>query len=216
MKENKKSVQTNGKTICYTHIETAANTICFMFSGAGYNYDKPLFYYATMLMLQHKIDVVQIHYSYDEQLIKKPLQEILDTMMDDITPVISDVLQNGQYNETIFLGKSLGTIPIAELLKRQELVKSKLLILTPLLKFDFVFDAIARSKQQGLLVIGDKDPHFHSARIEKLRDSNLRIEVVENAHHSLDIGAYDTKHSLIVLARVMEKMQEAIKDNIVK
>ena len=41
-----------------------------MFSGPGYNYDKPLFYYTTMLMLENKIDVVHIHYSYDGQLME--------------------------------------------------------------------------------------------------------------------------------------------------
>lgn len=57
-----------------------------MFSGSGYNYDKPLFYYATMTMLQHKWDVVHIHYAYDQQLLKSTLEEISKVMMEDIQP----------------------------------------------------------------------------------------------------------------------------------
>ena len=91
-----------------------------MFSGSGYNYDKPLFYYATMLMLEHKIDVVHIHYSYDEQVMNKPMEEVTKVMMDDINPVINEVLKDEQYNETMFLGKSLGTIPIANDLMRRD------------------------------------------------------------------------------------------------
>ncbi len=75
-----------------------------MFSGSGYNYDKPLFYYATMLMLEHKIDVVHIHYSYDEQVMNKPIEELTKVMMDDINPVINEVLKNEQYSKSMFLG----------------------------------------------------------------------------------------------------------------
>jgi hypothetical protein len=209
---NNKSIQTNNKALSYTHIETGSKTICFMFSGSGYNYDKPLFYYATMTMLQNKIDIVHIHYSYGEQLLKKPLEEISETMMDDINPVILDVLKNVQYNETIFLGKSLGTIPMAnDLMKRNEFLKSKMILLTPLLKFDLIFESILNSEHQGLLIIGDKDPHFNSNQIEKLSNSNLKIEVVQNANHHLDIGEFETTNSILTLSRVMEELQEAIK-----
>ena len=33
-------------------------------------------------------------------------------MMDDINPVMKEVLKAEQYNDTIFLGKSLGTIQL--------------------------------------------------------------------------------------------------------
>ena len=84
------------------------------------------FYYATMLMLEHKIDVVHIHYSYDEQVMNKPMEEVTKIMMDDINPVMKEVLKAEQYNDTIFLGKSLGTIPIAnDLMKREEFYSRK-------------------------------------------------------------------------------------------
>lgn len=211
MRVNKKNLQTEGKTISYTHIETGSKTICFMFSGSGYNYDKPLFYYATMTMLQNKIDIVHIHYSYGEQLLKKPLDEISKVMMDDINPVILDVLKNGQYIETIFLGKSLGTIPIANnLMKRDEFLKATMILLTPLIKYHLVFDAILNSQHQGLLIIGDNDPHYNANQIEQLNKSNLQIEVIQYANHSLDIGEFETTNSLFALSRVMEKLQEAI------
>lgn len=102
MKVNKKNIHTNDKTINYTHFEIGSKTICFMFSGSGYNYDKPLFYYATMTMIQNRIDIVHVHYSYGEHLLKTALDEISKTMVDDINPVILDVLKNGKYDETFF------------------------------------------------------------------------------------------------------------------
>jgi hypothetical protein len=113
-----------------------------------------------MVMLQNKIDIVHIHYSYDEQIMKKTIEEITKIMMDDINPVILEVLKNGQYNDTIFLGKSLGTIPI-----------------------------------------------------DRLSNSNLKIDVVQNANHSLDIGEFEATNSILVLSKIMERLQETISSN---
>ncbi|WP_391123143.1 alpha/beta hydrolase [Psychrobacillus sp. L3] len=212
MKVNKKNIHMNDKIINYTQFEIGSKTICFMFSGSGYNYDKPLFYYATMTMIQNRIDIVHVHYSYGEHLLKTTLEEISKTMLDDINPVILDVLKNGQYDETIFLGKSLGTIPIAnDLMKRIEFSNSKMIVLTPLLKFDSIFESILNSEHQGLLVIGNKDPHFNSNQMEQLSNSKLKIEVVQNANHSLDIEESDTTNSILALSRVVEKLQETLK-----
>lgn len=179
-----------------------------MFSGSGYNYDKPLFYYATMTMLQNNIDVIHIHYSYEKQLFNKPLEEIIKIMMEDINPVIFEVLKNDQYNKTIFLGKSLGTIPITiDIMRRNEFINSKMILLTPLLKFDSIFDSILKSQHQGLLVIGNQDPHYNSNQIDQLNESNLMIEVVQNANHSLDVDYFETTRSILALAKVMEKLK---------
>ena len=214
MKVNKKNILTNDHTISYTHIETGSKTICFMFSGSGYNYDKPLFYYATMTMLQNKMDIVQVHYSYGEHFLKKPLEEITKVMMDDINPVLFDVLKNGDYSERLFLGKSLGTIPIInDLLTRNEFLNSKMILLTPLLQFESIFDSLLNSGHQGLLIIGDKDPHYNPNQMDQLSSSNLKIEIVPNANHHLDIGEYETTHSVLALSRIMEKLKETIQAN---
>ncbi|MED0982200.1 alpha/beta hydrolase [Bacillus paramycoides] len=214
MKGTKKEIHINDKVMRYTHIEKGSKTICFMFSGSGYNYDKPLFYYATMLMLQNKIDVVHIHYSYDEQLMKKPMEEITKIMMDDINPVINEILNNGQYNNSLFLGKSLGTIPIAnDLMKREEYLQSKMILLTPLLTYHSIFEPILNSHHEGLLVIGDKDHQYNARQIDQLEQSNLKIEVVKNANHSLNVGEFETENSISALSRVIEKLKGIVREN---
>lgn len=214
MKGNKKEIQTNDKVIRYTHIERGFKTICFMFSGSGYNYDKPLFYYATMAMLQNKIDIVQIHYSYNEQPTKNNIEKITKIMMDDINPVIFDVLKSGQYNNSIFLGKSLGTIPIAnDLMKREEFLKSKMILFTPLINFDSIFDSILNSHHQGLFVIGDKDHYYNANQIDQLSKANLKVAVIQNANHSLNVGELETTNSILALSRIMEKLQETVRTN---
>ncbi|NUC17900.1 alpha/beta hydrolase [Bacillus mycoides] len=214
MKGTKKEIHIDDKVIRYTHIEKGSNTICFMFSGSGYNYDKPLFYYATMLMLENKIDVVHIHYSHDGQLMEKPMEEVTKVMMDDINPIINEVLRNGQYNDSMFLGKSLGTIPIAnDLMKREEYLQSKMILLTPLLTFDSIFDSILHSHHDGLLVIGDKDHQYNASQMERLEQSNLKIEIVKNANHSLNVGEFETENSIVVIAKVIEQLKEVVRTN---
>lgn len=214
VKGTKKEVHINDKVIYYTHIEQGSSTVCFMFSGSGYNYDKPLFYYATMLMLEHKIDVVHIHYSYDGQLMNKPMEEVTKVMMDDINPVINEVLKDEQYNETMFLGKSLGTIPIAnDLMKREEFAQSKMILLTPLLTFDTIFDSILHSRHEGFLVIGDKDYQYNADQIDQLYKTNLQIEVVKNANHSVNVGGYETENSIEAIAKIIGKLKEVVRTN---
>ncbi|PET29808.1 alpha/beta hydrolase [Bacillus cereus] len=214
MKGTKKEVHINDKVIRYTHIEKGSSTVCFMFSGSGYNYDKPLFYYATMLMLEHKIDVVHIHYSYNGQLMNKPMEEVTKVMMDDINPVINEVLKDEQYNETMFLGKSLGTIPIAnDLMKREEFAQSKMILLTPLLTFDTIFDFILHSRHEGFLVIGDKDHQYNADQIDQLYKTNLQIEVVKNANHSVNVWGYETENSIEAIAKIIGKLKEVVRTN---
>ncbi|KXY47306.1 hypothetical protein [Bacillus mycoides] len=214
MKGTKKEIHIDDKVIRYTHIEKGSNTVCFMFSGSGYNYDKPLFYYATMLMLENKIDVVHIHYSYDGQLMEKPMEEITKIMMDDINPIMNEVTQNEQYNYTMFLGKSLGTIPIAnDLMKREEFLRSKMILLTPLLTFDSIFDSILHSHHEGLLVIGDKDHQYNANQINQLHKTNLQIEVVKNANHSVNVGEFETENSIEAIAKIIEKLKEVVRKN---
>lgn len=214
VKGTKKEVHINDKLIRYTHIEKGSSTVCFMFSGSGYNYDKPLFYYATMLMLEHKIYVVHIHYSYDEQVMNKSMEEITKVMMDDINPIMKEVLKGKQYNDTMFLGKSLGTIPIAnDLMKREEFLQSKMILLTPLLTFDSIFEAILHSHHEGILVIGDKDHQYNADQIDQLNKTNLTIDVVKNANHSVNVGEYETENSIEAIANIIEKLKEVIRTN---
>lgn len=211
MKGTKKEVHINDKVIRYTHIEKGSSTVCFMFSGSGYNYDKPLFYYATMLMLEHKIDAVHIHYSYDEQVMNKPIEELTKVMMDDIYPIMNEVLKGEQYNETLFLGKSLGTIPIAnDVMKREEFLQSKMILLTPLLTFESIFDSILHSQHEGLLVIGDKDHQYNADQVKQLYKTNLTIDVIKNANHSVNVGGYETGNSIEAIANIMRKLKETI------
>lgn len=203
--ERKTSFTQANKEVQYTHIKNGSEVICFMFSGAGYTYDKPLFYYSTMLMLENKIDVVQIHYSYNESERNLPINEFANMMVEDVTLVIKDVLDKDEYIETIFLGKSLGTIPIiVNISKDNKYQNSKIVLLTPLLKFDLFYEGLLEISNKTFFVIGEDDSHYINDRIGKLEEkTNLVIKKIKNSNHSLEVEPFNTFVSIKNLSEIM-------------
>ncbi|MGG0847138.1 alpha/beta hydrolase [Peribacillus simplex] len=213
MKVNQGKINSNEKEITYTHIENGSPAVCFMFSGAGYTYEKPLFYYSTMIMLQTQYDVVHIHYSYDQDIFKHPLVDITKVIVNDINPVITEVLQNHEYQETVFLGKSLGTIPIINgIMKSEQFMNSKMILLTPLLKFDSIFEGLLSSHHSVHIIIGEKDHHYIPGKIQMIETkTNISMDKVPYANHSLDSEPLNTSRSITMLEGVMKRMEEFLK-----
>ncbi|MED3997969.1 alpha/beta hydrolase [Peribacillus frigoritolerans] len=210
MKVNLRTILIDKKEIQYTHIENGSPVVCFMFSGAGYTYEKPLFYYSTMTMLQNQYDVVHIHYSYEQNILKLPLEDITKIMANDVNPIITEVLKNHQYQETMFLGKSLGTIPIINgLMKSDMYMNSKMVLLTPLLKLDSIFESLLNSNHSALIVIGEKDTHYIPSRNEEIQNkTNIKIQKVPYANHALDIEPFNTVMSITALEVVMKRLNQ--------
>lgn len=164
-------------------------------------------------MFENNIDVVQVHYSYEQELFEQLFEDIKNFIMNDIDPVINNVLNNFHYNETIFLVKSLGTIPVvSEIMKREAFNKSKMILLTPLLKLESIYEEILNSNHEGLLVIGDKDPHYNPEQVEQIaQHTSFNIEVIHGANHSLDDVEYDTLTSISSLTKLMKTLNVMIK-----
>jgi hypothetical protein len=206
---DKKSVSNQTHIITYTHIKTGGSSICFMFSGLGYTYEKPLLYYITMLMLKHGTDVVHIHYTYPKELITKSTSEISDFMMQDIDLVLNDVLSHDDYTNIIFAGKSIGTIPLIQRIMRDEAYKDAvMLLLTPLLTRSELFESIRKSEHKGLVVIGSRD-HYYSESVYELKTNTMNIAVIENADHSLDV-LYSPVESLKSLETVLNGIERLL------
>lgn len=133
--------------------------------------------------------------------------------MNDIDPVINNVIDNFHYDETIFLAKSLGTIPVvSEIMKREAFNKSKMILLTPLLKLERIYEEILNSNHEGLIVIGDKDPHYNPEQVKEMaQHTSFNIEVIQGVNHSLDDVEYDTLISISSLTKVIKSLHEMIK-----
>jgi hypothetical protein len=185
-----------------------------MFSGTGYTYDKPLFYYSTMLMLENRFDVVHIHYSYKQDLLQLPLEPLTEMIVKDVNPIMAEVLRNKEYKEAILLGKSLGTIPIInECMKNDMYANSKMILFTPLLRYDSIFETLLNSNHSTFLVMGKSDPHYIPNKIKALSSKkNIKMKEIANANHSLDIEPFNTSTSIIVLNEVMDSLNKFLNE----
>lgn len=204
------NLESNAKKVKYTYIDNDSNTICFMLSGAGYTYEKPLLYYSTMKMIENKIDVVQIHYSYDVNNLKKDTKNFIHLMVGDVESVVEEVLAAKRYEKILFIGKSLGTLPISyKYGLNSDYSTAKLILLTPLLKLEGFLENVLVSKNDLLMVIGTKDYHFVEENIVQLHmKKNLDLIEVEEANHSLEIEPTNTMESLKVMSKIMEAIHQ--------
>ncbi|MBX4163035.1 MULTISPECIES: alpha/beta family hydrolase [Priestia] len=209
MHVDQKSVSSQTHRITYTHIKTGGPRICFMFSGLGYTYEKPLLYYVTMLMIKHGIDVVHIHYTYSKELMTKSTDEIAGVMMQDIDLVLQDVLSHDDYKNIIFAGKSIGTIPLIQRMMKDDAYKDAvMLLLTPLLTRSELFESLLESTHKGLIAIGTRD-HYYTEAVHQLKTNKMNIAVIENADHSLDV-LYSPAESLRALETVLNGIEQLL------
>jgi hypothetical protein len=206
------TIKQSQKNVPYTMMENGSKKICFMLSGTGYTYDKPLLYYATMLLLENEFDLVHINYSYEKELFDKGLEVVIERLEDDVDSVFREVLEESTYEEIMFLGKSLGSIPlISKYIQEERYSTCKTILLTPLLKFDLFFDGVMNSSNDMLVVIGNKDSHFIDEKIEKLQQSeHIDLLEIANANHSLEIEPTNTMDSLKAMFGIIEKIRSFI------
>lgn len=202
------------KGIDYTYLYSGdkGERVCFMMPGIRYSVDRPILYYTTKLLLKSKIDVVQLDYSYGSEITS--YENLIKIMVDDIKPVISDVLQNHDHQEIFMLGKSIGTVPIVEqFIRMTEFLNTKIILLTPLLNYDSFLKKLLKSKQKILIIIGDKDSHYREDKIYLLNDKmdNAQVKVIAGANHSLEIESGEVSKSIEILQFVLDRIDRFIK-----
>jgi len=200
------SIVVDQTVVSYDHFQMGSKQVCFLISGASYVYDHPYFYYSRMALLARGIDVICIHY-VTEELFSMSDAESNACMTRRVDAVVSEVLATYPYENVQFIAKSLGTIPLAALLAKPNLQTARFVFLTPVLTE--VAEQIATSSQAGLLVIGTADKFYDEAALETCRTSQLTIDVIEGANHSLDQG-FEVDPSLAVLGHVVRQIEASL------
>ncbi|MFD2369900.1 alpha/beta hydrolase [Brevibacillus sp. GCM10020057] len=205
----------NGQPVRYTRIQPSASrsrAICFFCPGASYLFDKPYLYYATMLLLGRSVDLVHIEYTCvrdNTAFSKLTMAERSRWLQEDVNAVVENVLAEHPYEQILFLGKSIGTMPIVDgLLPNPLYEKASAILLTPILTSEQLATNLLAAEQSVFLAIGTGDPFYQKDLIERLETTkpNLRLCVVPNANHALEIG-WDVRSSIAALEQVMGKLE---------
>jgi len=184
-----------------------------MLPGLGYSTERPIFYYATSMCLNHNVDVLHINYTFAKNEHFKKLSDANQEqwMYEDVKAVVEEVLKDTHYEQWILLSKSIGTVPMALEWAQKKFIPNAIGIwLTPLLKVDSVYHAILETKLPSLCVIGDRDHHFIEERISCLKNNKLvQTVVIPKADHSLEIPG-DISATINAAREVLTSIQEFI------
>lgn len=159
--------------------------IAVLFPGIGYHCDKPLLYYAGKLAAQHGFgEVVRVSYTFDGGNIRgnaAAMRAAFDALYDQAVRALSDVNWN-QYEEILFVSKSIGTCVAAAYAERNGLAARHILY-TPLK------ETFQLAPKTAIAFIGTADPWSDAEEIRRLcMDSGIPLTVIPDANHSLETG----------------------------
>jgi len=187
---------------------TSAEGLAILLPGLGYTCSMPIFYYTELQFLIGGYDVLLVDYNYRGQDFQ-PWDTPGDgrRLFEDVSSAVSEGLSQREYREVVVVGKSLGTLAMAQLADVGALPHAwRSVWLTPLLKYDLVWQTIQDRTESTAIVIGTVDHHFDSERIETLEaKDNMTVIAVEGGTHSLNAGE-SASESARALAGIIEEM----------
>ncbi len=175
--------------------------LAILLPGLGYTCDMPLFYYTELQFLVGGYDVLRVDYDYRSQRSRAGgLEGLAERLCADVDASILAGTSQRHYPNTAVVGKSLGTLAMAHLAERGTLSNDWISVwLTPLIKDDDVFNALAKMTGPAAIVIGSEDHHFDNARLKLLAEGHdVTVMVQPGGNHSLNAGssAGESAHSL--------------------
>ena len=189
--------------------------IAILFPGIGYHCDKPLLYYSGKLAIHYGYEVVKVSYANLSRSIPEAFADAYAQTEKSLKK-----FDWNQYEDTLFISKSIGTIIAAAYAQKHD-IHCRNIYYTPLEQtFDF-------APQSGIAFHGTKDSWVETAIIEKkCQEHRMPLHIIENTNHSLELQADNDSASssmkssvlqnLHILTNVMDLTEQYIAYGIVK
>jgi hypothetical protein len=185
--------------------EGGGKTLAVLLPGLNYTCDMPLLYYSTRLLETRRADVVQLHANYtgaDFQM-ASPLERI-QRLTGDAHAAIESGLARQSYPCVVLVGKSIGTLAMAQLIGTSYGAEVVTIWLTPLLGQPWLVEAVMKSGGPSLFVAGTADPAFDAAALERIKENTgAEAFLVQGANHSLEIPG-DPLASIQIMREFMQ------------
>lgn len=183
--------------------------LAVVFPGIGYTCDKPLLYYAGKLAVKYGYEVKPVIYGDFPSGVKGSSQKMKEAFCSAFTQaeaILKDVPW-GDYEEILFISKSIGTVVAAAFMKKYG-IEGRSISYTPL------EETFSFAKGEGIMFHGTKDPWAKDSAViydgcEKIGQT---LYIIKNANHSLETG--EVLHDIEKMQFIMEKTEEFIKNEI--
>ena len=135
-------------------------------------------------MLELGYDVVQIHYKFEQYQFKQEPPVISKMVYTTANTIVEYHLQTKPYTNIIYIGKSLGTMPIIDFYMQQpSVIPTCYALFTPLLSLEHTMENL--HNKQTFIAIGTADSHYSQEKLAQL--TNHHLAILEGADHSLEI-----------------------------
>ena len=185
-----------------THIQKG---LAVIFPGIGYTCERSLLYYTAVMLKEHGYKVVPVAYTGFPKNVKGDVQKMRECYaiaQDQATEILCDI-NFSDYNDIVFIGKSIGTVVALAIAKQFDLnVRS--VLYTPLVE---TFDLLPTdAPNRAIAFHGTHDPWAKTPEIiDACLPRGIPLHIVENANHSLETG--DLDNDLQILEETMEQVQ---------
>lgn len=188
--------------------QSGSMTLAVLLPGRWYTCDMPLFYYAERLLIDRGWYVLRVQYDYRRENPASGEDEQLERLTVDSRSAIDAGLAHGTYTHLVLVGKSLGTIAMAQLLPALDVADAWSVWLTPLLKRPGVLQCVASCSDRSLVVIGSEDSHFDPAIVGSLAsEGQCATLIIDGGEHSLDLrgDAVGSAMSFVTTINAMDR-----------
>lgn len=178
--------------------------IAVYFPGIGYHCDKPLLYYSRHIANELGYDTSRnVTYTYSAGNIRgnaEIMKEAYDVLFSQTETELSDI-DWSEYDDILFISKSIGTIIAASYAKKHGLKDAKHVLYTPLEQ------TYSFASSNAIAFIGTADPWSNVDEIIQLSaEHHIPLFTYEECNHSLECN--DTMRDIEILKDVMQKTND--------
>ncbi|MCR5477322.1 MAG: alpha/beta hydrolase [Lachnospiraceae bacterium] len=175
--------------------------------GVGYHKDMPLLYYSRKMARFAGYELLYITYHDLPTQIRGDLSKMhlaAETAYGQACEAL-DAAELSQYEELLFIGKSIGTVIAARYAKERE-IDPKQIWYTPV---EATFRYAPEQDGRVMAFSGDADPWAEWEEIRKLaEEKKIPLCSYPGCNHSLECG--DVEKNLEILCDVMKKTKEML------
>lgn len=165
-----------------------ASRMALLLPGVGYRLENPIFYFARQLLIDQGYTVAGANYAYDkvEGFRDFEFDEIMRILADDAAIIGEAIADLPDHDELLVVGKSLGTVLMANMLKQGLLLKAHLAWLTPSSKVEAVADQIMANAQKSFVCIGTADKGYDEKKYAEFAQAGATVSLVKDLAHVLE------------------------------
>lgn len=187
-----------------------AQRLGVLLPGLGYTCQMPLLFYPAQILRALGADLLRVEQDYSASEFQAlPQSEQQNRIQTDVLAVMATALALRHYERVSLVGKSLGTFAMGYILQAGLLPAARDLVwLTPLLRHDWLKEAICSAGDGSLFVIGTADGQYDPDILDMVMSATTgRALVVKDADHALQVPG-DLSRSLDDLKRIVLSIEE--------